>query len=85
MTQYPEAYLALEQAMAVVNISLITDYDCGLFAEGLAEPVTASEIIRVFQTNAQRIREVVLDLVGRIPLDLDSPCHHALDHAKISG
>ena len=30
MTQYPEAYLALEQDIAVVNIALITDYDAGL-------------------------------------------------------
>jgi 5'-methylthioadenosine phosphorylase len=84
MTQYPEAYLALEQAMAVVNISLITDYDCGLFAEGVVEPVTADEVFRVFQKNAQRIKAVVLELVRRIPLDLDSPCHHVLEHAKVS-
>jgi 5'-methylthioadenosine phosphorylase len=84
MTQYPEAYLALEQQMAVVNISLITDYDCALFAQGAIEPVSADEIIGVFQRNAHRIKEVVLDLVRRIPLDLDSPCHHALDNARIS-
>ena len=29
MTQYPEAYLCRELGMAVVNISLITDYDAG--------------------------------------------------------
>ncbi len=84
MTQYPEAYLALEQAMAVVNIALVTDYDCGLFAEGSVEPVNATEILRVFQQNAERIRKVVLDLAARIPLDLDSPSHHVLEHAKIS-
>ena len=84
MTQYPEAYLALEQAMAVVNIALITDYDCGLFAEGKVEPVTASEVMEVFKKNSERIKNVVLDLVKRIPLDLDSPLHHALDHARIS-
>jgi len=26
---------------------------------------------------------VVLDMVRRIPLDLDSPCHHALEKAKV--
>lgn len=83
MTQYPEAHLALEQAMAVVNIALITDYDAGLFAEGVVEPVTTQEILAVFQKNSERIRSVVLDLVQRIPLDLDSPCHHALDYAKV--
>src|SRR5262249_7731770 len=39
MTQYPEAYLALELGIAVVNIALITDYDCGLVAEGEIAPV----------------------------------------------
>lgn len=83
MTQYPEAYLALEQAIAVVNISLITDYDSGLFAEGEAEPVSAAEVFAVFKQNADRIKSVVLDMVARIPLDLDSPQHHSLDHAKM--
>ena len=30
MTQYPEAWLCRELGMAVVNISLITDYDAGV-------------------------------------------------------
>ncbi len=84
MTQYPEAYLALELAMAVVNISLITDYDAALFAQGEIQPVTAVEVFEVFVKNSHRIKEVVLDLVKRIPLDLDSPCHHVLEHAKVS-
>lgn len=83
MTQYPEGYLALEQQIAAVNISLITDYDCGLFAEGTVAPVTSAEVIRVFTMNAERIKAVVLDMVRRIPLDLDSPCHHALEKAKV--
>lgn len=85
MTQYPEAYLALEQAMAVVNISLITDYDCGLVADGEIAPVTQAEVFAVFQKNAERVKKVVLELINRIPLDLDSPCHHILEHAKVGG
>ena len=83
MTQYPEAYLALEKAIAVVNISLITDYDCALFSSGAIQPVTAAEVMEVFHQNSHRIKEVVIDLIRRIPLDLDSPCHHSLDHAKV--
>jgi len=83
MTQYPEAYLALELEIAPVNISLITDYDCGLHAAGLVEAVTAAEIMAVFQKNAERIRSVVLEMARRIPGDLGSPCHHALEHARI--
>ncbi len=83
MTQYPEAYLALEQAMAVVNISLVTDYDSGLVAMGEVPPVNAAEVLEVFKQNAERIKGVVLELIRRIPLDLDSPCHHALDFAAM--
>ena len=85
MTQYPEAYLALEKAMAVVNISLITDFDCGLFESQGIERVSAGEILDVFDRNSRRIKDVVLELARRIPLDLVSPRHHALDSAKISG
>ena len=83
MTQYPEAYLALELNMAVVNIALITDYDSGL--EGNVPPVTQEEVYGVFRKNAERVKSVILELIERIPLDLDSPCHHAADHAKVSG
>lgn len=83
MTQYPEAYLALEKNIAVVNISLITDYDAGLVAAGSIAPVTQDEVFSVFKKNAERIKQVVLDLAESIPLDLESPCHHALDHARV--
>jgi len=69
MTQYPEAFLVREMGMAVVNIALITDYDCGL--EGNTEPVTAASVIEVFNSNSSKIRDVVLDLIGRIPADFE--------------
>jgi 5'-methylthioadenosine phosphorylase len=56
--------------MAVVNIALITDYDAGVL-EG-TEAVTAHDVLAVFEQNAERIRAVVLDMVGRFPADLDS-------------
>src|SRR4051794_25648600 len=70
MTQYPEAHLCREIGMAVVNISLITDYDAGVH-EG-TEAVDATAVLEVFQANAERIQKVVLDLVGRFPVDLDA-------------
>ena len=70
MTQYPEAYLCRELGMAVVNISLITDYDAGLL-EG-TEAVNANAVLEVFQRNAERIQRVVLDMIGRFPADLDA-------------
>ena len=70
MTQYPEAYLCRELGMAVVNISLITDYDSGVHAG--AEAVTAHDVLAVFQKNAERIKAVVLDMIGKFPADLSS-------------
>ena len=70
MTQYPEAWLCRELGMAVVNISLITDYDAGVI-EG-TEAVDAMSVLEVFQQNAERIQAVVLDLIGRFPADLDA-------------
>ncbi len=70
MTQYPEAYLCRELGMAVVNISLITDYDAGVL-EG-TEAVDAQSVLEVFEQNVKRIQSVVLDMIGRFPADLDA-------------
>ncbi len=70
MTQYPEAYLCREMGMAVVNISLITDFDCGV--EAGVEAVNAMSVLEVFNMNAERIRNVVLDMIQKMPADLDA-------------
>ena len=70
MTQYPEAYLCRELGMAVVNISLVTDYDAGVI-EGTTA-VDADTVLEVFRRNAERIRLVVLEMVRRFPADLDA-------------
>ncbi|MEO7454578.1 MAG: S-methyl-5'-thioadenosine phosphorylase [Fimbriimonadales bacterium] len=70
MTQYPEAYLCRELGMAVVNIALITDYDSGVHAG--VEAVTAHSVLEVFEKNAKRIRQVVLDMIAAMPADLST-------------
>jgi 5'-methylthioadenosine phosphorylase len=84
MTQYPEAYLCRELGMAVVNISLITDYDAGVVSS--TDAVTAHSVLEVFQTNSQRIKAVVLDLIGRLPADLASlGARQALEFSRGDG
>lgn len=68
MTQYPEAYLCRELGMGVVNISLITDYDSGVHAG--TEAVNATDVLEVFKSNSEKIKKVVLDLIGKLPADL---------------
>ena len=84
MTQYPEAYLCRELGMAVVNIALITDYDAGVL-EG-TEAVDARSVLEVFAQNAERIQQVVLDMIGRFPADLDAlGAREALEHTRGDG
>lgn len=66
MTQYPEVHLAKELGMAVVNISLITDYDTGIPG---VEPVTHDEVLRVFAANNDKLRTLLFKLIELIPTD----------------
>ncbi len=83
MTQYPECILALEQEICYVNIALITDYDVGIVAAGGAEPVNAAEIINVLSANNERVKNVILEMVKRMPDTRDCPCATALKHARL--
>jgi 5'-methylthioadenosine phosphorylase len=78
MTQYPEAYLARELEICYVNISLITDHDAG--AEG-AEPVSNEEVIRVFNENNSRVKELIHAMIPALPTARECVCSHALEGA----
>jgi 5'-methylthioadenosine phosphorylase len=83
MTQYPECILALEQEICYVNIALITDYDVGIVAEGAAEPVSAAEVVNVLNANNERVRNVILEMIKRMPDTRDCPCATALKYARL--
>jgi 5'-methylthioadenosine phosphorylase len=78
MTQYPEAYLARELEMCYVNLSLITDYDVGLQGRPDLAPVTMEEALRVFAENIPRLRQALVELIGRIPATRGCECSDAL-------
>ncbi len=80
MTQHPEAILARELEMCYANISLNTDYDVGVAGE--IEPVTNEEVIRVFQENTGRLRQLLFRIVGALPEERDCPCATALANAR---
>jgi 5'-methylthioadenosine phosphorylase len=84
MTQYPEVALARELEICYLNISLITDYDVGLEGTGI-EPVTFEEVGRVFGENNRKVREMICNLIPRIPAERNScDCGSALKSAVIS-
>jgi 5'-methylthioadenosine phosphorylase len=80
MTQYPESYLARELEMCYVNISLITDYDVGL--EG-HEPVSHEEVLRVFASNNERVKNAIERIVAAIPSERTCSCGSALATARV--
>jgi 5'-methylthioadenosine phosphorylase len=79
MTQYPEAVLARELEMCYANISLITDYDVGV--EGVP-PVTHEEVVRVFEENNARLRDLLFAMVPALPSARDCQCASALSGAR---
>jgi 5'-methylthioadenosine phosphorylase len=82
MTQYPEAALARELALCYCNISLITDYDVGM--EGVPS-VSVPEVIKVFNENNARLRELLFAIVPAIPDSRGCGCSASLDGVVVGG
>jgi 5'-methylthioadenosine phosphorylase len=82
MTQYPECYLARELEVCYVNISLITDYDVGLEGVPGIEPVSHEEVMRVFASNVENVRNGILKIVEAMPKERTCACGSALEHAR---
>jgi 5'-methylthioadenosine phosphorylase len=81
MTNLPEAKLAREAELPYATLAMVTDYDCWHTSE---EAVTVEAVIRVLQGNVKRAREVVRNLVGRLPDPRLSPASTALKDAILT-
>ena len=79
MTAYPEGWLARELELCYANISMVTDHDVGV--EG-AEPVTHEAVLRVFDENNERLRELLFAVVPRIGPQPEDSCANALRDAR---
>ncbi len=83
MTQYPEVVLARELGMCYLNISLVTDYDVGLKGRKDIKPVTAKEVIRIFQKNNEKVKELILEIIKNLPGQRNCKCAAALKEAFV--
>ncbi len=79
MTGYPEVVLARELEICYANISLITDYDVAVPG---APPVTHEEVIRAFQQNNARLRNLLFAAIPAFPAERDCECATALENAR---
>jgi 5'-methylthioadenosine phosphorylase len=82
MTNYPESYLARELEMCYVNISLITDYDVGLEGQGDIKPVSHADVMKVFATNNDRIKQGIFKIIETLPAERTCSCGSALAGAR---
>ncbi len=67
MTQYPEAVLAAELGICYLNISLVTDYDVGIYSRKKMEPVSIEQIINTFQENTEKLKILISEIIKDIP------------------
>jgi 5'-methylthioadenosine phosphorylase len=81
MTNLPEAKLAREAEIAFATMAMITDYDCWKVEE---EPVSAQTVLSHLIVNAETARRVIVDVIPRIPAELNWPEHFALDTALVT-
>lgn len=83
MTQYPEVVLARELEICYVNISLITDYDAGLEGDKNIKPVTAQEVIKIFNQNIEQVKKLIFAMIKNIPKERNCKCGKALCEAEV--
>src|SRR5205823_4651093 len=80
MTAYPEGYLCRELEMCYANVSMVTDHDVGV--EGTA-PVSHEYVIKVFNENNERVRELLFAAIPKIGPQPEDVCATALRSARI--
>jgi len=80
MTAYPECHLARELELCYATIAMVTDYDVGV--EG-RPAVTAAEVVRVFEQNNARVRELLFAVIPKIGPQPEDVCSTALRGATL--
>ncbi len=79
MTLYPEAWLARELELCYANVSMITDYDAGVDGR---EPVSAAAVVRVFEANLARLRDLLFAVIPKVGPQPQDICATALTGAR---
>jgi 5'-methylthioadenosine phosphorylase len=83
MTQYPEVVLAAELGICYLNISLVTDYDVGIYAEGGAKPVSIEQVLENFKKNTAKLKKFVSAIIKNLPEERGCDCQKRAERAFI--
>ncbi len=81
MTGMPEAAIARELALCFTSVCLVTDHDAGV--DG-GPAVSHEAVMQVFAANIDRLKQTLVDTIGRLPADeaddtATCACRRALD------
>lgn len=74
MTQVPEIPLLREAELCATGIAMVTDHDAGLEDHPDVPAVTHEAVLEVAAANVERLRDVLADLVARIPDERACDC-----------
>jgi 5'-methylthioadenosine phosphorylase len=80
MTGMPEASIARELAMCYTSVCVVTDLDAGV-EDGSG--VTHAEVFKVFAASVERLKSLLVDVVGKLPEDEECSCRHSLDGLRL--
>ncbi len=83
MTQYPEVVLALELGICYLNISLVTDYDAGIYAKTKIEPVSIEQVLSNFKNNNDKLKKLILEIIKNIPSKNSCECFEKSERAFV--
>ncbi len=83
MTQYPEVVLALEQGICYLNISLVTDYDVGIYAKSEIKPVSIEQVLTNFKKNNEKLKNLISEIIKNIPDKTSCDCQKKAERAII--
>lgn len=83
MTQYPEVVLAAELGICYLNISLVTDYDVGIYAEERVEPVSIGQVLTNFKNNTEKLKTLISEIIKKMPLHRNCDCLEKSQRAVI--
>jgi len=83
MTQYPEVILALELGICYLNISLVTDYDSGIYAKTKIKPVSIKQVLQNFSKNTSRLKKLIGGIIKNIPEEKKCDCRKKAERSEL--
>ena len=84
MTQYPEAVLSGELGICYLNISLVTDYDVGIYAQSKVEPVSVKQVLDNFGKNIEKLKNLISLIIKNIPEKRTCDCQLKAERAAMN-